>query len=125
MNSTRINRVGPGRRFVGAPLLTLLVLAIGWVALAPMTSPLAATDDDTEIAMRVANLLRAARSVISSNQALINDPAIGDKGLTGEKVLADAIAIYEEADRRGPARQRSGKPRGPASPRPDGRDHAP
>ncbi len=97
MKSRQIGRVGPNRRFLGVPLLTLVVLATGWAMLAPVDRPLAATDDaDTAVAMRLANLLRAARSVISSNQDVINNPDIGDKGLTGEKVLADAIVIYEK-----------------------------
>ena len=53
--------------------------------------------DDTEIALNLARLLRSARSVISANQALINDPNIGDKGLTGEVVLAAAIVKYKAA----------------------------
>lgn len=55
-----------------------------------------AQEDDTAVAMRLAELLRSARTVISQNQGLINDPTKGDKGLTGEKVLADAVAIYSE-----------------------------
>ncbi len=42
----------------------------------------------------LAQMLRAARTVISSNQALINDPDKGDKGLTGQVVLAKALTIY-------------------------------
>ena len=90
------DQAGRNRGSLGIPLLvTVLFLSIGWMMLAPASLTFAASDDDTEVAMRLANLLRAARSVISSNQGLINDPAIGDKGLTGEKVLADALAIYE------------------------------
>jgi hypothetical protein len=47
--------------------------------------------------MRLAELLRSARTVVSQNQTLINDPAKGDKGLTGEKVTADALALYVAA----------------------------
>jgi hypothetical protein len=39
--------------------------------------------DDANIAKNLADMLRAARQVISSNQARINDPTLGDKGLTG------------------------------------------
>jgi len=56
----------------------------------------AATETDAAIAMRLADLLRSARTVISLSQDLINDPGKGDKGLTGEKVLADAIALHKE-----------------------------
>jgi len=78
-------------------LVALAILAVGAVILAPTVAPLAAaTDDDTAVAMRLADLLRSARTVISRNQDVINNPDIGDKGLTGEKVLAEAIALYKE-----------------------------
>ncbi|MCA0271326.1 MAG: DUF3365 domain-containing protein [Proteobacteria bacterium] len=51
-----------------------------------------------ETALRLASLLRSARSVIASEQALINDPAIGDKGLTGDHVLELATKAYLEAN---------------------------
>lgn len=57
---------------------------------------LAATESDATIAMRLADLLRSARTVISLNQDLINDPTKGDKGLTGEKVLANSIALHKD-----------------------------
>jgi len=55
---------------------------------------LGSESDDVEIAVSLARLLQAGRSVISSNQALINDPSRGDKGLTGDVVLAAAIEKY-------------------------------
>ncbi len=97
MKPSQIDRTGHHRRFLRAPLLMVLALvSIGGAMLLPTGGPLAATDDDTAVAMRLANLLRAARSVISSNQGLINNPDIGDKGLTGDTVLADAIVIYKK-----------------------------
>ena len=53
---------------------------------------------DMETALRIASLLRSARSVIASNQDLINDPKGGDKGLTGDHVLALAIKAYLDAN---------------------------
>jgi hypothetical protein len=53
--------------------------------------------DDVAIAISLAQMLRAARTVISSNQALINDPDKGDKGLTGQVVLAKTLTIYRDA----------------------------
>lgn len=53
----------------------------------PSTDPLAT-------AISLAELLRSARTVISTNQERINDPTLGDKGLTGEIVLDDAIGIF-------------------------------
>jgi hypothetical protein len=60
-------------------------------------TPLRAETDHAktmETALRLASLLRAARSVIASNQELINDPAGGDKGLTGDHVLDLATEAY-------------------------------
>ncbi len=104
MPSKRIDHPGCRRRFLRTPFLVVLaLLPIGWALLVPTQGLLAAADDDTEVAMSLANLLRAARSVISSNQALINNPDIGDKGLTSDKVLADAIVIYKKQTGTDPA----------------------
>ncbi|HSS62823.1 MAG TPA: DUF3365 domain-containing protein [Gammaproteobacteria bacterium] len=56
----------------------------------------AAESEDVEIALSLSNMLRAARGVIASKQPLINDPDVGDKGLSGEAVLAEAIKTYRE-----------------------------
>jgi cytochrome c553 len=63
----------------------------------------AASEDDTVIATSLADMLRAARQVISSNQARINDPNLGDKGLTGQVVLQQAVEVYKKATGRDPA----------------------
>jgi hypothetical protein len=64
------------------------------IAIAPEPGTAIGQQDDTAIALRLADLLRAARAVISRNQELINDPSKGDKGLTGDRVLADALEAY-------------------------------
>jgi hypothetical protein len=46
------------------------------------------------IAQGLAEMLRDARTVISDQQDLINDPQLGEKHLTGEVVLEQAVAIY-------------------------------
>ena len=51
-------------------------------------------DADNVIALSLAEMLRAARTVISNNQEKINDPKLGDKGLTAEYVVAEAVAGY-------------------------------
>ncbi len=67
------------------------------VSFAPLGADVAfAQDDNAAVATRLADLLRSARTVISTNQGLINDPSKGDKGLTGERVLTEAIALYTE-----------------------------
>jgi hypothetical protein len=59
--------------------------------------------DDANIAKNLADMLRAARQVISSNQARINDPNLGDKGLTGQVVLQQAVEIYKKTTGTDPA----------------------
>src|ERR1700692_202057 len=59
--------------------------------------------DDASIAKSLADMLRAARHVISSNQARINDPNLGDKGLTGQVVLQQAVEIFKKTTGTDPA----------------------
>ena len=54
----------------------------------------AAAQDEPAIALKLAELLRSARAVVSYYQPLINDPALGEKNLDGDMVLAEAIAQY-------------------------------
>lgn len=77
------------------------LLAVGALAVALVAAPLpgraqSVPPDDQAVAANLANMLRAARSVISTNQPLINDPSIGDKGLTGKVVLAKTLAVYSK-----------------------------
>ena len=76
--------------------LSLATAAIGLHLLAS-GGPAMATTEEEEIALNIANLLRAARAVISAKQELINDPMVGDKGLTGDVVVAETIARFEES----------------------------
>lgn len=68
-----------------------------------MAMPTAQADTREGIALSLAEMLRSARTVISVNQALINDPSIGDKGLTGDVVLRQTRAKYSEATSQDPA----------------------
>ena len=80
---------GTLNRFVfGALFLTVVGLFV-----APLYAD---QDDDAAIAKSLADMLRAARQVISSNQARINDPNLGDKGLSGQVVLQQAVEIYKK-----------------------------
>jgi hypothetical protein len=56
----------------------------------------AAADADAAIGNKLADMLRASRSVVSASQPLINDAAVGDKNFTGLKLVRDAEAIYAE-----------------------------
>ena len=75
---------------------TTRALVAACILLAAGSIGFGANEEDEEIAFHLAELLRSARSVISQNQAVINDPALGDKGLTGDRVLADALTAYKE-----------------------------
>lgn len=80
---------GRFNRFVVGALLTV----VAGLFAAPLR---AGADDDAAVAKSLADMLRAARQVISSNQARINDPNLGDKGLSGQVVLQQAIEIYKK-----------------------------
>ncbi|WP_442880015.1 Tll0287-like domain-containing protein [Aurantimonas sp. A2-1-M11] len=62
------------------------------------TSLTNSASEDQATGLRLAALLRAARSVISNHQELINDPSPGDKQLTGERVVEEAVALFEERE---------------------------
>lgn len=81
-----------GKR-AGAGLAVLFFLLAGGVA----GQALAAEAGEEELAAELTVLLRSGRLVISDNQAMINDPAIGDKGLAPDKVLSQAKENYKKA----------------------------
>jgi uncharacterized protein DUF3365 len=66
-------------------------------ALANVPAVSRTADDDTQIAKSLATMLRAGRTVISRNQDRINDPNVGDKGLDGKMVLAEAGKLFQQA----------------------------
>src|SRR5256714_10473390 len=55
-----------------------------------------ASEEDAVIAQSLAEMLRDARAIVSNNQNRINDPEIGDKGLTADVVLNQAIETYKK-----------------------------
>lgn len=79
---------------LGLKLLSGCVVAIA-ISVVPVGSMGSEVSEEEQTARSLATMLRAARAVISNNQALINDEKLGDKGLTADKVLADAAAIYK------------------------------
>jgi hypothetical protein len=83
------------RLFFGVFIIGCLISSI--------TSLQAEPTDDASIAKSLADMLRAARQVISSNQARINDPNLGDKGLTGQVVLQQAVEIFKKTTGTDPA----------------------
>jgi hypothetical protein len=83
---------------VTAKLVVSLML-FGICAGAPAWSqPVARSEapysDDEAIADSLATMLQAARSVISDSQPLIDDPSLGNKGLSGEVVLQRTLEQY-------------------------------
>lgn len=70
-------------------------LAISVVIITCGAAP--AGNEDAAIAQSLAEMLREARTVISNNQDLINNPDIGDKHLTGQVVLDQAVKGYQRA----------------------------
>lgn len=58
----------------------------------------AAPEDEADLAIakKLADMLRAGRSVVSASQPRINNPDIGDKEFTGEGLVRDSEEIYEE-----------------------------
>ena len=88
--------VRSARRLTHAAALSLAGAAVGLHLLAG-SGPAVAETEEEQIALQLADLLRAARAVISAKQDLINDPDVGDKGLTGDVVLAETIARFEES----------------------------
>lgn len=73
-------------------LIFVATLGLGATAI----QAVAAADADFEIGNKLADMLRASRSVVSASQGLINDPEIGDKGFTGDKLIRDAEAISDK-----------------------------
>jgi hypothetical protein len=80
-----------GVKVAFASLVLLGLLAAG------ITAGRAAPQDDVDTALSIAEFLRGARTVISANQDRINDPALGDKGLTGDVVVDQAAQTMAKA----------------------------
>jgi hypothetical protein len=72
----------------------VVLVCAGAAAISPVE---AAQTESTVLGEHLAALLRASRSVVSKHQDLINDPAIADKGIDGESVVAETVAAYEAA----------------------------
>lgn len=77
------------------PASLAIVLTVALLTGAPAGAQ-RSEEAELDLALRLAVLLQSARAVIGAEQALINDPAIGDKGLTGEEVLARATRAFVE-----------------------------
>ncbi len=78
------------RQFVCFALLVMLSASV-------LLQARAADVSQEDLANELTVLMRSARLVISNNQELINDPEKGDKGLSPDKVVAQAKENYKKA----------------------------
>ena len=62
------------------------------------SATVSAEDTDLDIALSLADMLRASRTVIADNQSLINDPDKSDKALTGDVVVTQVMNLLTEND---------------------------
>src|SRR5262249_12385712 len=82
----------------------MIIAAAMVAALGPLAERVRGGEpDEVQIALNLAKLLQAGRSVIPPDQGLINDPNRGNKGLTGAVVLAAAVERYKKASGVDPA----------------------
>lgn len=92
LSTTSKTRPHSGRRlWLISSLVCTLALSVFGIALA------ADSDSDLKTALLLADVLRAARTEIASQQTVINNESIGDKGLTGEVVLENVLKRMEDA----------------------------
>ena len=75
----------------------LLAFSIAGLTASAAVGAALPVDQDAVIAQSLAEMLRDARTVISNNQELINNPELGDKHLTGQVVLEQAVKSYAKA----------------------------
>lgn len=75
-----------------------LIFAVffAWAAFCALAGFVVADEDDNTTGERLAALLRAGRTVISSHQKLINDESLGNKDLTGQRVVNEALQIFAQ-----------------------------
>lgn len=78
-------------------LVTLLFVAPHQIAAQ------AQNEDSKVVAESLAALLSAGMAVISTHQDRINDASLGDKGLDGKRVLAEAVKLYIQQTGRNPS----------------------
>lgn len=77
------------------PRVVVSLACLAAVLLPLALSPAVATDDaERAIGKKLADMLRAGRSVVSASQSLINDPDTADKGFTGERLVREARELY-------------------------------
>jgi Protein of unknown function (DUF3365) len=93
--------LGHAQMLLAAWRIGLPSVGIALFMIAASAAPLRAAagkppEKDMVIAQSLAEMLSDARAVVSDNEGLINNPDIGDKHLTGRKVLDDTVALYKK-----------------------------
>jgi hypothetical protein len=75
-----------------------LIFAVffAWAVCCALAGFVVADEGDMTTGERLAALLRAGRTVISSHQKLINDESLGNKDLTGQRVVNEALQIFAQ-----------------------------
>ncbi len=88
----------------GAKLITLLALVLIAPVQAQNEPPNKAetSDSDLTMALLMADVLRAARSEIASQQPNINNALVGNKGLSGAVIIERILARLDEAGKPDP-----------------------
>src|SRR5271169_5641852 len=84
------------RTWLPTIMATMLISSVTVLAESSTLAETNAADKDAVIAQSLAEMLRDARAVISDNEALINNPDLGDKNLTAKKVIDDAGKRYQK-----------------------------
>jgi len=91
----RMRTLGMGVALVLAMTAGAAMIAGKGTASETAAAAAAAPGSPEAIASRLSAMLQSARAVISRHQAEINDPALGDKHLGADVVIAEATANYK------------------------------
>ncbi len=81
-----------------------VTLCASFIAAGAPFAVAASDDEDKAIAASLAAMLQSARTVISRNQERINNPDIGDKGLSGKAVLDQTVKLFQETTKSDPSK---------------------
>lgn len=85
------------RKWLRAPRSAALALFLAGLIPVAAICQTAPADQDAVIAGNLSEMLQDARTVISNNQDLINNPELGDKHLTGQVVVDQAEESFSKA----------------------------
>lgn len=75
--------------------MSSLVLGVGFCSFLLLSAPPVKAGEETETAELLITLLKTGRSVVSENQALINDASKGNKGFTEEFLAQQVVEKFK------------------------------